>query len=410
MLSAERTARGAERLHPEQQRRTTCRRADRVVVQTGRHRHGARVFQPRSKTMPIVIFLAVMFATVGLAFLLENLRPRARPGEPVVATPTTSTGDDVPRSAMSCFTRPRSPPRSVPAAVVCLLARASSPSPSSPAARSSRRRAGGRGDARGAGSAGFIGWPRLLAALILIILFIPIRRYSLPGNLPFELEPYRLFVVLARARVVRSLLVDPRIAFRRTGFEGPLLLIVAAAFASIVANPDRVADLVRASRRPDVLPQLRARALHDRERDPAARRHRLPRRRRSSAAAPSSRSSRSSRPVPGSTSSTTSLASSRFCSGTMGRARGHPSSAPRGCACSALRSTRSRSAPRSSMLVPLALYLARRYAQRRWWRLRSPCSSPRCSTVSRTGIMMFVVVGLVFLWLRPRETNGCGRL
>ena len=36
---------------------------------------GAEIFQPRSKTMPIVIFLAVMFATVGLAFLLENLRP-----------------------------------------------------------------------------------------------------------------------------------------------------------------------------------------------------------------------------------------------------------------------------------------------------------------------------------------------
>jgi hypothetical protein len=33
--------------------------------------------------MPVVIFLAVMFATVGLAFLLENLRPRARPGESV---------------------------------------------------------------------------------------------------------------------------------------------------------------------------------------------------------------------------------------------------------------------------------------------------------------------------------------
>ena len=35
--------------------------------------------------MPLVIFFAVMFATVGLAFLLENMRPRARPGEPVVA-------------------------------------------------------------------------------------------------------------------------------------------------------------------------------------------------------------------------------------------------------------------------------------------------------------------------------------
>ena len=36
----------------------------------------ATVVQPRSKTMPIVIFLAVMFAFVGLAFLLENSKTR----------------------------------------------------------------------------------------------------------------------------------------------------------------------------------------------------------------------------------------------------------------------------------------------------------------------------------------------
>lgn len=54
---------------------------DRVLVEQVMRPRGAKIFQGRSKTMPIVIFLAVMFATVGLAFLLENLRPRARPGE-----------------------------------------------------------------------------------------------------------------------------------------------------------------------------------------------------------------------------------------------------------------------------------------------------------------------------------------
>jgi hypothetical protein len=38
----------------------------------------AGIYQPRSKTMPIVILLAILFATIGLAFLLENLRPRHR--------------------------------------------------------------------------------------------------------------------------------------------------------------------------------------------------------------------------------------------------------------------------------------------------------------------------------------------
>jgi hypothetical protein len=60
----------------EQQRANDVPLTDRVVVQQLVRPLPPRVFQPRSKTMPIVVFLAVMFATVGLAFLLENARPR----------------------------------------------------------------------------------------------------------------------------------------------------------------------------------------------------------------------------------------------------------------------------------------------------------------------------------------------
>lgn len=60
--------------------------ADRVVVEQLVRPKPPEVFQPRSKTMAIVVFLATMLATVGLVFLLENLRPRARQlGEPVEA-------------------------------------------------------------------------------------------------------------------------------------------------------------------------------------------------------------------------------------------------------------------------------------------------------------------------------------
>jgi hypothetical protein len=52
--------------------------ADRAVVQQLVEPRGARLFRPRAKTMPIVVFAAVMFATIALAFLLENMRPRAR--------------------------------------------------------------------------------------------------------------------------------------------------------------------------------------------------------------------------------------------------------------------------------------------------------------------------------------------
>ena len=64
--------------------RTAFPPADRVVVQTappGRRRR--RSSKPRPKTIPIVVFLVVMLATIGLAFLLENMRPSgpARGGE-----------------------------------------------------------------------------------------------------------------------------------------------------------------------------------------------------------------------------------------------------------------------------------------------------------------------------------------
>jgi hypothetical protein len=51
---------------------------DRVVVQeVARPRH-VSVFQGRSKTMPIVIFLGIFLVTIATAFVLENLRPRVR--------------------------------------------------------------------------------------------------------------------------------------------------------------------------------------------------------------------------------------------------------------------------------------------------------------------------------------------
>ncbi len=62
----------------EQQQANRVPQADRVVVQQLVAPKRPKIFQPRSKTMPVVVFLGVMFGTVGLAFLLENLRPRRR--------------------------------------------------------------------------------------------------------------------------------------------------------------------------------------------------------------------------------------------------------------------------------------------------------------------------------------------
>src|SRR5688500_15559734 len=68
-------------------------------------------------------------------------------------------------------------------------------------------------------------WTRLLIALLLVILFIPIRRYKLPGDAGFTLEPYRVLVALIVAGWGTALLVDPRVRLRRSGFELPIGLI-----------------------------------------------------------------------------------------------------------------------------------------------------------------------------------------
>jgi hypothetical protein len=48
---------------------------NRVVLQVIAQPLTAQLVKGRSKTLPIVVFSLIMFATVGLAFLLENLRP-----------------------------------------------------------------------------------------------------------------------------------------------------------------------------------------------------------------------------------------------------------------------------------------------------------------------------------------------
>jgi len=88
-----------------------------------------------------------------------------------------------------------------------------------------------------------LAWPSLTVGLVLVILFIPIRRYTIPFNLPFQLEPYRLLVLFIALAAFSSFLIDPRVKIRATGFEAPLVLIVFALLGSDVANSARIAEL-----------------------------------------------------------------------------------------------------------------------------------------------------------------------
>jgi hypothetical protein len=75
---AARDARALDSYVADEQKANNVPVSDRVVIRTVVAPQQPHVFQPRSKTMAIVVFLAVLLATIGLAFVLENLRPRVR--------------------------------------------------------------------------------------------------------------------------------------------------------------------------------------------------------------------------------------------------------------------------------------------------------------------------------------------
>ena len=252
------------------------------------------LFTSRGKTRPIVVFLAVAIAFCALAFVLENLR-LSRPamlGGTAAPSPATRTG---PGAAAAEVTRAQraAVDELKPARETCTSrrtsrrarwqARAEARGPGREAPSAHRRGLShapiGEDAERGtvvasavavtslglltlavvAGQTtsvvapalalgallavayrGLLTWPMLVGTTIVVVLFVPIRRYRLPGDLPFELEPYRLLVALIVAGWLVSLLVDTRLTLRRSGFEAPIALIVVAISASLLVNPLRV--------------------------------------------------------------------------------------------------------------------------------------------------------------------------
>ena len=83
-------------------------------------------------------------------------------------------------------------------------------------------------------------WHSLVGLILLVVLFVPIGRYRLPGSLPFNLELYRVVVAFVVAIWFASLLVDPRVRLRATPLDRPLLLLLACIFMSELTNPGRV--------------------------------------------------------------------------------------------------------------------------------------------------------------------------
>ena len=171
------------------------------------------LLEGRSKTVPIVVFLTVMLAVVGLAFILENLRPARPPGGRRVRARSAASAA---RAATPLRLGPCGSSRQRRARAVHLVRGR----PRGARAPDADRPHGVRGRSRrrpvialvivfAVAYRSLLAWDSLLALLVLVILFVPIQRYVLPGSLPFELEPYRLLVAFMIAGWIASLLVDP---------------------------------------------------------------------------------------------------------------------------------------------------------------------------------------------------------
>lgn len=247
-----------------------------------------------------------------------------------------------------------------------------------------------------------LSWPALVLLTVLVILFIPIRRYTMAGDLPFELEPYRLLVAFIIVGWATSILIDPRVRLRMTGFEGPIALILAASVASLVVNPGRVGGvetevvkklsflisfvlilyllvsvlrtwgnidlltktLVAAGAGVAVFALVEARTGYNAFDN-----------------------------LPGALPFLT-LAELPDVPGRGARLRVY-ASAQHPIALGAV----------LVMLLPFGIYLARRQEQRRWWLATFLLGFGALATVSRTAVLMFAVTAGVFFWLRPVEVK-----
>ena len=76
---AERATRAISLYLRRQQETNQVPPENRIVVQVLSRPKAPVLFEGRSLTLPIVVFMTAMIATIGLAFVLENLRPRIRP-------------------------------------------------------------------------------------------------------------------------------------------------------------------------------------------------------------------------------------------------------------------------------------------------------------------------------------------
>jgi hypothetical protein len=88
-----------------------------------------------------------------------------------------------------------------------------------------------------------LSWVVQINLIVAIVLFIPMRRYALGASLPFQLDPYRVFLAVVVIGWIVSLLADESIRFKKSYVDAPLLGMFFASAASIAVNYPSIENL-----------------------------------------------------------------------------------------------------------------------------------------------------------------------
>lgn len=89
-----------------------------------------------------------------------------------------------------------------------------------------------------------LAWRTLISLILGVILLVPMKRYSLlGGTLPFQIEPYRILIAAVAIGWAGTLLIDPAARLRKTLVDLPLLLVAVSLLASDFVNYGRVSGL-----------------------------------------------------------------------------------------------------------------------------------------------------------------------
>jgi hypothetical protein len=94
-----------------------------------------------------------------------------------------------------------------------------------------------------AGQRLLLSWQTMLGAIIAVIIFVPIRRYTIGGGGPVALEPYRVLIAVVLSCWFLALAADPDVRWRPSGYGGPTITLFAAILLSMALNLTRVEAL-----------------------------------------------------------------------------------------------------------------------------------------------------------------------